>query len=351
MFLSFIPKKMENYLPSFAITPKILTLACEISANLERIGMIGEKVFTPQLRKEKRMGTIHASLWMETNRLTMEQITAIANGKQVAGSEKDILEVKNTLAAYDALSACNPYSEEDLLKQHALLMNGLTNEPGKYRNADMSILDSSEPVHIAPPYQRVPGFMVQLLDWAKNTKLPQIVKSSILHYEIEILHPFSEGNGRISRMWQTLLLHQENPLFAWFPVEMLIAHNQQEYYRALKRSIHHSNNGIFIQFMLSIIQQETIELKEKYLPHELKNTGVNAGVNREVNRGVKLSGTQRKIMAFIAKNSAISQSALAKKMKMNESSIYRNMKILQQLKQLERKGSDKTGAWIIKHPQ
>ena len=334
---------MENYTPIFTITPEILNLSYEIAADLERIDIIREKTLTPQLRKENRIKTIHSSLWIEANSLTLEQVTDIVDGKQVAGSKKDILEVKNAIIAYDELLECNPYKENDLLKQHKLLMNGLIDDAGKYRNAGVGVFDGKVPIHIAPPHQRVPLLISQLLDWTKNTKLPQVVKSCIFHYEFEFIHPFSDGNGRMGRMWQTLLLYQENPVFAWLPVESIIAHNQQEYYRALRRSTHHNDCGIFANFMLSVIKQATSEFKEKYQKGELNDAGVNAGVNASV----KLSKIQEKIIDLIIKNNNISQSEIARKMKINESTVYRNIEKLKQLNVLERKGSDKTGMWII----
>jgi Fic family protein len=223
-------------------------------------------------------------------------------------------------------------------------MNGLLTDAGKYRNAGVGVFAGNVPVHIAPPHQRVPLLMSQLLDWAKNAKLPQVVKSCIFHYEFEFIHPFSDGNGRMGRMWQTLLLYQENPVFAWLPIESIIAHNQQEYYRALRRSTHHNDSGIFAQFVLSAIRQAIVEFKEKHQKNELKIAGVNAGVNA----GVKLSKVQEKIVAIIAKNNNVSQSEIAKKMKLNESTVYRNIEKLKELGALERKGADKTGVWLIK---
>ena len=339
---------MENYTPIFSITPEILSSAYEIAADLERIDRIREKALTPQLRKENRIKTIHSSLWIEANSLTLEQVTDIVDGKKVLGPPKDILEVKNAIIAYDELLECNPYKEKDLLNQHRLLMDGLITDAGKYRNAGVGVFDGEVPIHIAPPQQRVPLLMSQLLDWVRTAKLPQVVKSCIFHYEFEFIHPFSDGNGRMGRMWQTLLLYQENSLFAWLPIESIIAHHQQEYYRALRRSTHNNDSGIFAQFMLSVIKEATAGFKEKYSKGELKDVTSNAGVSAGVNAGVKLSKVQEKIVAIIAKDSSISQSEIAKKMKINESTVYRNIEKLKQLGVLERKGADKTGRWIIK---
>ena len=253
---------MDNYAPVFNITPEILNLVYGIAADLERIDIIREKVLTPQLRKENRILTIHSSCWIEANSLTLEQVTDIMNGKRVAGPEKDILEIKNSITAYDELLERNPYNEKDLLAQHGLLMNGLIESSGKYRNAGVGVYAGNVPIHIAPPHTRVPELMGQLLEWTQSAKLPQVVKSCIFHYEFEFIHPFSDGNGRMGRMWQTLLLYQENPVFAWLPVDSIIARNQQEYYRAIRRSTHHNDCGIFTQFMLSAIKEACAEFKK-----------------------------------------------------------------------------------------
>jgi len=340
---------VETYAPIFTITPEILNYAYEIAADLERIDIIREKALTPQLRKENRIKTIHSSLWIEANSLTLEQVTDIFDGKRILGPKKDILEVKNAIVAYDELLERNPYEEKDLLQQHALLMSGLIADAGKYRNSSIGVFDGDVAIHIAPPHHRVPLLMSQLLDWTKNTKLPQVVKSCIFHYEFEYIHPFSDGNGRMGRMWQTLLLYQENPVFAWLPIESIIAHDQQEYYRALRRSTHHNDSGIFAQFMLLAIKKATAGFKEKHQNDELENSDVNAGLNAGVNAGVKLSKMQEKILMMIAEDNSISQSAIAKKMKINESTAYRNIEKLKELKILERRGTDKTGIWIIKN--
>ena len=339
---------MENYEPIFKITPEILTAVYEIAADLERIDIIREKALTPQLRKENRIKTIHSSLWIEANSLTLEQVTDIVEGKHVIGSAKDILEVKNAIIAYDELLDCNPYNERDLLRQHGLLMKGFDNA-GKYRNAGVGVFDGDVPIHVAPPHSQVPVLMGQLLNWVKKAKLPQVVKSCIFHYEFEYIHPFMDGNGRMGRMWQTLLLYQENPVFAWLPVETIVAHNQQEYYRAIRRSTHHNDSGIFAAFMLSAIKQVTAEFKEKYNRGEIKNeSNKDAGVNAGVNAGVKLTETQKRILSIIEKDNTVSQTEIAKKLKVNESTIYRNIAKMKSLKILSRVGSDKSGQWIIK---
>lgn len=337
---------MEKYEPIFKITPEILTATYEIAADLERIDIIQEKTLTLQLRKENRIKTIHSSLWIEANSLTLEQVTDIVEGKRVIGPAKDILEVKNAIVAYDELLDCNPYNEKDLLRQHGLLMKGLSDNAGKYRNEGVGVFDGNIPIHIAPPHTRVPVLMGQLLNWVKIAKLPQVVKSCIFHYEFEFIHPFMDGNGRMGRMWQTLLLYQENPVFAWLPIETIVAYNQQEYYRAIRRSTHHNDSGIFAAFMLSAIKQTTAEFKEKYNQGEIE-INLNAGVNAGANAGVKLTEIQKKILSLIEKNNTVSQAEIAKRLNVDVSTIYRNIGKMKLSKVLSRVGSDKSGQWII----
>lgn len=335
---------MEKYKPVFTISPEILNIVYDIARDVERFEIIREQTLTPELRKENRIKTIHSSLWIEANSLTLEQVTDIVNGKRVSGPKKDIAEVKNAIIAYDELLDCNPYKEKDLLKQHALLMKGLVSDVGKYRNASVGVFSGQVPIHVAPPHTMVPILMSQLLDWTKNEKLPQIVKSCIFHYEFEFIHPFMDGNGRMGRMWQTLLLHQENPVFTWLPVETIVAHNQQEYYRAIRRSTENNDSGIFTIFMLKAIKKAVVEQKKKQEKEKKNIAGVFAGLNA----GVYLSSIQKKIMSVIAKDNTLSQADIAKKLKVNESTVYRNMEKLKELDLLERQGSDKTGIWIVR---
>jgi Fic family protein len=335
---------MENYEPIFKITSEILTASYEIAADLERID-ISEKTLTPQLRKENRIKTIHSSLWIEANSLTIEQVTDIVEGKHVTGPVRDILEVKNAIVAYDELLGCNPYNEKDLLRQHGLLMNGLVDNAGKYRNAGVGVFNGNVPVHVAPPQSQVRVLMGPLLNWVKTAKLPQVVKSCIFHYEFEFIHPFMDGNGRMGRMWQTLLLYQENPVFAWLPVETIVAHNQQEYYRAIRRSTHHNDSGIFAAFMLSAIKQATAEFKEKYNRGEIKseddkNVGVNVGVKNDI---------LKEMLIILQRNPRITAKEISDLLDKTTRTIERNLKILREEGIIIREGSDKSGQWIIKN--
>ena len=222
-----------QYEPPFKITSKAINLISRIS---EKIGEIHNReniVHSVQLRKKNRIKTIHASLAIENNSLTIEQITAIIEGKRVLGSPNEIREVKNAVQAYELLLTLNPYQEKDLLQAHHLMMNNLVNHSGKYRGDGVGIFDGRNVVHVAPPADRVPFLMNDLFQWLKDTDTHPLIKSSVFHYEFEFIHPFEDGNGRMGRLWQTVILKEWKPFFAWLPVETLIKEHQNEYYQAL----------------------------------------------------------------------------------------------------------------------
>src|SRR5574344_448914 len=211
-----------------------------------------------ELRKENRIKTIHSSLAIENNSLSLEQITAIIEGKRVLGSPNEIQEVKNALQAYELLLTLNPYEEKDLLKAHKLMMADLVKRNGKYRKDGVGIFDGNQVVHLAPPADRVPFLMSDLFEWLKNSDVHPLIKSCVFHYEFEFIHPFQDGNGRMGRLWQTVILKEWKSVFAWLPIETLIKENQKEYYNVLGVSDSVANSTKFIEFMLSVILK-TIE--------------------------------------------------------------------------------------------
>jgi Fic family protein len=259
-------------------------------------------------------------LWIEANTLTIEQVTDIMDGKRVKCPKKDITEVKNAILAYDELLECNPHNEKDLLKQHALLMKGLIQTAGRYRTDRVGVFSGKTPIHVAPPAQRVPTLMAELIEWVKTAPLPQVVKSCIFHYEFEFIHPFSDGNGRMGRMWQSLLLYQENQIFAWLPVESIVAQRQNDYYRAIRRSTSNNDSGIFTQFMLTALKDAAIQFREKYEKGEIG--GVIGGVNGGVN------AFQQNIIDLIKENPHISIVEIANKLDKSRRTIENNIKQL-----------------------
>lgn len=246
--------------PPYQITPQILSL---ISAISQKIGEINANYLiknNPQLRKQNQIKTIHSSLSIEGNTLSLDQITAILENKKVVGPQKDILEVLNALQVYEQLNKLKFGSEKDYLKAHKILMNGLIENSGKYRTQGVGILKGSQVEHIAPPSDLVPYLMKDLFVYLNDKSEISLIKSCVFHYEMEFIHPFMDGNGRMGRLWQTLILMYEFPLFEFLPFETLISKNQKQYYLALSQSDKEGNSTKFIEYMLGIINNSLSEL-------------------------------------------------------------------------------------------
>lgn len=246
--------------PPYEITTQILKYITSIS---EKIGEVNAKYLiktNPTLRKQNQIKTIHSSLSIEGNTLTEEQITAILENKRVVGPEKDILEVLNAFEVYKNINKLKPESEKDFLKAHQLLLQKLIQDPGTYRKQSVGIVKGSKVEHIAPPFENVPYLMKDLFEYLKDENEITLIKSCVFHYEMEFIHPFIDGNGRMGRLWQTLILMQDYPIFEFLPFETLISKNQKEYYNALSVSDKEGKSTKFIEYMLKIIEDSLIEL-------------------------------------------------------------------------------------------
>jgi len=246
--------------PPYEITSKIVKLISTIS---EKVGRVNARFLdkpNPQLRKQNTIKTIHNSLKIEGNTLTEEQITALLENKRVIGPVKDVTEVLNAIEIYKNLKFYNAESSKSFLKAHAKLMTGLIKSSGKYRKQGVGIVKGNEVAHVAPPFENVPFLMKDLFQYVKNSEEIALIKSCVFHYEMEFIHPFLDGNGRMGRLWQTLILAQENPLFEFLPFESLISQTQKEYYRALALSDQAGNSTIFIEYMLGVIDTSLQEL-------------------------------------------------------------------------------------------
>ncbi|MFY1047241.1 Fic family protein [Chryseobacterium sp. GP-SGM7] len=246
--------------PPYKITSEILQLISNIS---QKIGEVNASYLiknNPQLRKQNQIKTIHSSLSIEGNTLSEEQITAILENKRVLGPQKDINEVLNALKIYDQINKLKFTSEKDYLKAHKILMTGLIENPGKYRIKGVGIVKGSKVEHIAPPAENVPYLMKDLFYYLKESSELSLIKSCVFHYEMEFIHPFKDGNGRMGRLWQTLILMKEFPLFEFLPFETLISKNQPKYYHALSQSDKEGHSTKFIEYMLGIINDSLSEL-------------------------------------------------------------------------------------------
>ena len=246
--------------PPYEITPDVLKLISSIS---EKIGEVNANYLnkqSPQLRKQNKIKTIHSSLQIEGNTLTEAQITALIENKKVIGPQKDVLEVINAIQVYDKLSDFNPNSEKSFLSAHKLLMNNLIPLSGKYRTQGVGIIKGSKVAHVAPPAENVPYLMKELFKYLKGDKALILIKSCVFHYEMEFIHPFLDGNGRMGRLWQTLILMSQYPVFEFLPFETLISKTQDNYYKSLALSDKSGNSSVFIQYMLDVIDKSLGEL-------------------------------------------------------------------------------------------
>jgi Fic family protein len=239
--------------PQYTLTEGIVSLVGRISEAVGRFSASGEQSL--RLRRANRIRTIHGSVAIEGNTLSEEQITAILQGRRVIAPPREILEVENALKAYDQMSKWEPEKESDLLSAHAVLMSGLLEDAGRYRRKSAGIMGKEGVMHIAPPADRLPFLMKELLAWLESSELHPLVAGAVFHYEFEFIHPFADGNGRLGRLWQTVILSRWNPIFADIAVENMIYARQQEYYSAINRSSAENNCTPFIEYMLDVILQ------------------------------------------------------------------------------------------------
>ncbi len=251
---------MSDYRPPFHMTDKMTSLIAEISEQVGRIIVLQEGTISPHLRRENRIRTIHSSLAIEHNSLSLDQVTAILDGKRVLGNPNEIKEVQNAYESYELMLQLNLASVDDLLKAHKLMMNGLVPENGRFRSSSVGVFDGEKLIHMAPPAEFVPEHIHNLFVWYQKSELHPLIKSSVFHYEFEFIHPFTDGNGRMGRMWHSLLLGKWKELFFWLPIEELIQSRQQEYYDALDVANKQADSAGFVELMLEIIRDSLMKV-------------------------------------------------------------------------------------------
>ena len=251
---------MRNKKPPFEITNRMIGYVAEIAELLGKLNVTNALSSNPTLRRSNRIRTIYGSLAIEQNTLSLEQVTAVLNGKHVLAPPKDIAEVKNAYEIYERLDELDPFSVDDLLTAHAIMTRGLIEESGMFRTRPVGVVDSEGHVlHFGTLPQYVPDLVMELLEWAKISEVHMLIRSCVFHYELELIHPFADGNGRVGRLWHTLLLSKWNPAFAWLPVESIIHNRQQEYYAAINASNDAGESTVFIEFMMSAIKASLME--------------------------------------------------------------------------------------------
>jgi Fic family protein len=312
-----------SYKPPYTISDKILNLVVDITTLLTKIDI----AFTNDihLRKRNQIKTVVGTLAIEGNNLDIKQVTAILEGKKVLGTQKEIQEVKAAINAYENIEKFNPYKIDDLLKVHSLMMDQLLETTGEFRDIKVAV-KGDEVVHVAPPPAQVPKLMKQLFEWLQKSELNPLITSSIFHYEFEFIHPFVDGNGRMGRFWQSLILSKYSPLFLSFPIENIIKKRQEEYYKTLSICDSEAESTLFIEFILECIYEAVSSEISSY----------NSSVN-----------TDEKILEFLKTNPKATIKILASKLNLTTRAIEKQLANLKKEGKLQRVGSARKGEWVV----
>ncbi len=314
------------YTPSFTISSKAVNIIAEISALIERYDISIELNENLMLRKANRIKTIHSSLAIEGNNLSESEVIDIVNGKEVVAPLKEIQEVKNAISTYNLYETLNPFSIDDLLKAHGVMMQTLSPDAGRFRRGGVGVFEGENLIHMAPPADRVPYLIKELFEWLKNSDDHILIKSSVFHYEFEFIHPFSDGNGRVGRLWQSLILGKLHPLFEYLPIENMIYKNQQTYYDAIAKSSAINDSGVFIDFML----QEIL--------NSLKNRYNTKSETKEI---------EEKILDIISSDIYITAKKISENLSISQRQVERVISDLKIRGVIERVGARKNGYWKI----
>ena len=323
--------------PPFTVSPKAISMIAEISALIEQCAMRLKRQSGLRLRRENKIKTIQSSLAIEGNALTRRQVSDIVDGKHVVAPLRDIQEVKNAIAAYDLAPALDPFSVDDLLKAHGVMMAALVDEAGAFRRGGVGVVSGKRVVHLAPPAERVPTLVADLLGWVKSAEDHWLVRSCVFHYEFEFIHPFSDGNGRMGRLWQSLILARHHPIFADLPVESMVHDDQQGYYKAINASNAKADSGAFIDFMLHAIRAALKQLLGNV------NGGVNGGVNGAVNGGAADGAAV--VLAYVRKHPGVRANAIAAALDIPLRTVQRHLSRLKGDKRIRFRGAPRNGGY------
>lgn len=323
-----------------------MRLVSEIS---EQVGIVttllGDNVPSPMLRKANRIKTIHSSLAIEHNTLSLKQVTDIIDGKHVLGAPNEIQEVKNALQAYQLMSQLDAFKEKDLLRAHELMMLALVDNAGCYRHAGVGVFDGDKCIHMAPPADRVPALMADLFEWVKKTDVHPLVSSCVFHYEFEFIHPFIDGNGRMGRYWQTMLLSKWKGIFAWIPVETIVKEHQQEYYDVIAKCDAAGNSTAFIEFMLRCLLDAMKRIEEE--PEEVPNKLPNKVPNKLRLQYPDLSDAVWDVYLELKEDGYASAATVGSHLGISDRMVRKHISVLRDAGIIERIGGNKTGYWKI----
>ena len=321
----------EGYKPPFTMTEEITNLVIEIAEMAGMLALTDTLSKNPTLRRENRIHSIHSSLAIERNSLTIDQVSDVIDGKRVLGPPKDIREVQNAYDAYEMLTKLNPYSINDLLTAHKIMMLDLVKEAGIFRSGGVGVYAGEDLIHAGTPPQYVPDLISELFGWLKESTLHPLIKSCIFHYEFEFIHPFADGNGRTGRMWHTLILAKWKEFFLWLPIETLIHEQQEEYYEAINAANTDGESTVFVKFMLGIIKRALAELTQ-IVTEEAKSDN---------------SSIQDRLLELLKTDNKISAKNAAAKLDMSERQIQRLLKTMKDEGKIKRIGSNRNGSWIV----
>jgi Fic family protein len=328
--------------PIFTVTPKSLDLVAKIAEMIGELQGSGEYARNLHLRKINRLRSIQSSTAIEGNSLTLDEVTDIIDGKRVLGRPREIQEVKNAYEAYEHLLEYNPYSPDDLKKAHRYMTDRLIDSAGHYRSNGVGVWAGNKLIHAGAHQDFVPKLVADLLNWAKHSDIHPLIKSAILHFEIEFIHPFADGNGRVGRLWQTLILSEWSEIFAWIPVETVVYENQQGYYEALSQSERQTDSGAFIEFMLNAIYQALNELPIH------KITDIFPDINTDILSKTELSFLEQ-IAGYIEKNGKITNYRAQLLTNKSADSTKKYLARYVELGLLESIGENKGRKYVIKH--
>jgi len=317
------------YAPPLTLNPTLLNRVAAIAEALGRWSARQDSQPSPRLRRENRIQTIQASLAIEQNSLSIEQVTALFDGQRVLGPARDIQEVRNAIAAYDALPRWDPANREHLLAAHGLLMAGLIDAPGRFRRGGVGIYRDDQLVHMAPPAARVPDLVNDLLTWLAASTWHPLLVSCVAHYELEFIHPFADGNGRLGRLWQTQILSRWNPLLAWLPIEEVIRSRQQGYYESLGQADQLGDLEAFVAYQLEAI-------------HDALAAELGGVIGAE--RGLAID---QRILGDLASEPTLSARRLAERLQLSQRAVEKHLAALQRAGRLRRQGSPRAGHWQV----
>ena len=321
------------YKPPFTVSAKAINLIAKISSQLERYAIRMEQEDTLRLRRANRIKTIHSSLAIEGNTLSEGEVQAVLEGKKVIAPLKEIQEVKNAIKTYELYPKLNPFSIQDLLLAHGTMMSGLVDEAGMFRKGGVGVFDGDKPIHFAPPADRVRDLMSDLFGWLENADDHLLIRSCGFHYEFEFIHPFADGNGRIGRLWQSLILGRLNPIFEHLPVENMVYSNQQAYYHAINRSSDLGDSGPFIDFMLE-------EILNALVDHQGKS-------NADIADEKGLNYQQQRVLGYLRADRHTTAAKIAADLDMSARQIERMLANMKAKGIIRRIGANRNGYWEI----